>query len=228
MTNVMSASVRTRSNILLLAAAGVVIGGLVGTPSPVQAHASGTSHLNLTIAPNHIAGRLDISVADLDHAIGLDRDKNAKITWGEIEAVEDDITLFAIAHIGLSGPNGPCGLTSAPLLLDHKDGETYIAAPFRADCGQNSGSLTIQSTLLFDDDPLHRTIVEIVSGDDARTSVLTSEHRMVMIPALVPKPTSPLSSGLGESWAWWFSLAVLAIAAMSAPWKIRADASKQC
>jgi hypothetical protein len=102
----------------------IVLGLLVLAYTPVlQAHKASDSYLTLKIAGEHIEGRWDIALRDLDFAIGLDNDDNGELTWGEVRRRREAVFTYALSRLNLAEGNAPCPLRSANYLTDtHTDG----------------------------------------------------------------------------------------------------------
>lgn len=126
-----------------------------------QAHKPSDSLLTLRAAGTRIEGQWDIALRDLDHAIDLDTDGDATITWGEVRGRHAAIAAYAFARLQLQSEDGPCQLDAREQLIDrHSDG-AYAVLRFGADCGPRPDSVTVRYRLLFDLDPQHRGILRI-------------------------------------------------------------------
>lgn len=78
-------------------------------PPSVLAHKPSDSYLILN--PTAATGRWDIALRDLEHAIGLDVDRNGLLTWGEVRARHQAIAAYVLARLILSTDKGDCLLT---------------------------------------------------------------------------------------------------------------------
>jgi hypothetical protein len=131
-----------------------------------------------------IAVRWDIALRDLDYVLGLDRDGNGDLTWGEVRTRGDDIAKYAIDHLQVSGGEKACELKStAPMQLDHHSDGTYAVLTLAAKCASFEHGLKVHYSLLFDVDPTHRGLIQwiapgglasqplVFSGDSAEQSL---------------------------------------------------------
>ena len=66
-----------------------------------EAHKASDSYLFLTVDGSAIEGRWDIALRDLEQAIGLDRDGDGTVTWGELRARLGAIADYALARLQL-------------------------------------------------------------------------------------------------------------------------------
>ena len=64
------------------------------------AHKPSDSYLTLRVDGAEIRGRWDIALRDSDYAIGLDRDQDGALTWGEVRARQGAIAAYALARLG--------------------------------------------------------------------------------------------------------------------------------
>jgi HupE / UreJ protein len=142
-----------------------------------SAHKPSDSYLSLSAGERQVTGRWDIALRDLEHALGLDRDGDGAITWGEVRARQRDIAAYALARLALRSAGAACATAPIEQLVDrHSDG-AYAVLRFIADCPAPIGPLEIAYDLLFDLDPLHRGLVQVASGELAQTSIFSPERR---------------------------------------------------
>jgi hypothetical protein len=147
---------------------------------PAWAHKPSDSYLTLSASEgsNALTVRWDIALRDLDYVLQLDRDGDAKLTWGEVRQRADDITRYASDHLQLRSGDAACPLqATAPLMLDrHSDG-TYAVLSLTAQCASLQKAVQARYSLLFDVDPSHRGLVQWVapSGSEAQALVFGTE-----------------------------------------------------
>ncbi|TFZ08144.1 HupE/UreJ family protein [Ramlibacter humi] len=126
---------------------------------PAWAHKPSDSYL--TVRANGdgraIEVRWDLALRDLDYVLGLDRDGNGEITWGEVRRRADDIHHYATSRLAFAGCTW-----AAPgaMQLDHHSDGTYAVLSLHADCPPSAGELKLRYTALFDVDPTHRGLVQ--------------------------------------------------------------------
>jgi hypothetical protein len=145
--------------------------------SAASAHKPSDSYLSLIVDGQRVIGRWDIALRDLEHAIGLDRDGNGEVTWGEIKARHGDIAAYALARLELASAGSACATSQVEHLIDqHSDG-AYAVLRLIAECPATIDALDVNYSFLFDLDPLHRGLVQVRSGDLTQTSVLSPDAR---------------------------------------------------
>ena len=145
--------------------------------SAASAHKPSDSYISLVVGEQRVMGRWDIALRDLEHAIGLDRDGNGAVTWGEVKARHGDIAAYALARLELSSAGSVCATSPVEHLVDeHSDG-AYAVLRFIGDCPAAIDALDVKYNFLFDLDPLHRGLGQVQSGDLTQTSVFSPGER---------------------------------------------------
>jgi HupE / UreJ protein len=141
--------------------------------SGASAHKPSDSYLTLAVGEAQVSGRWDIALRDLEHAIGLDRDGDGAITWGEVKAGHGDIAAYALARLAVVSAGARCPTSPVEQLIDqHSDG-AYAVLRLVADCPGPIRSLDLTYSLLFDLDALHRGLVQVQSSGSTQTSIFS-------------------------------------------------------
>ncbi|MDP3295864.1 MAG: HupE/UreJ family protein [Nevskia sp.] len=145
---------------------------LLGAIGSAKAHKASDSFLRLSVDGSTVSGRWDIALRDLDFAIGLDRDADGAITWGEVRNAEAAIDAYALSRLKLSSDNRPCTLEATPGLqiAEHSDGR-YAVLSLKASCPQTPAKLGIAYSLLFDIDAQHRGLLNLSLAGQTQTAV---------------------------------------------------------
>ena len=142
-------------------------------PAQAAAHKPSDSYLSLKIDDAGIAGRWDIALRDLEHAIGLDGDGDGAITWGELQGRHGAIAAYALARLDIRADGRGCATQATDHLVDrHSDG-AYAVLRFTAACAGPVESLAIGYSLLFDLDPLHRGLLQVDHRGRNHTTILS-------------------------------------------------------
>lgn len=136
-----------------------------------HAHKPSDSYLTLDAEGNRIAGRWDIAVRDLDYALGIDGNNDAKVTWGELRAQRAAIDAYALARLQVARADSACPLTVTEQRIDrHSDG-AYVVLGLTGHCSA-TGALSLKYGLFFDLDPQHKGLARVSDGGIARDVVL--------------------------------------------------------
>ena len=175
--------------------------------SAASAHKPSDSYLSLVIDEQRVVGRWDIALRDLEHAIGLDRDGDGALTWGEVKARHGDIAAYALARLELSSAGAVCATAPTQHLIDgHSDG-AYAVLRFVGDCPAAIDGLDISYSFLFDLDPMHRGLGQVQSGDLTQTSIFSPERRTWQVRTGSSNPWQQSATYLREGvWHIWIGL----------------------
>lgn len=142
---------------------------------PVLAHKPSDSYVALTVSGADVKGQWDISLRDLDYAIGLDRDDDGAITWDELRTRQAEIAAYALARLELKRGEKTCVLQPGGLLVDrHSDG-AYAALRVAGSCNHGVGGVTVRYNLFFDLDPQHRGLMRLVTDGVTHTAIFGPE-----------------------------------------------------
>lgn len=139
------------------------------------AHKASDSYYRLTVDGTRVTGQLDVALRDIDFALGLDANGDGDITWGELRAQREPLSRWALERLSVQR-GGDCALsidTSGPGALmvdDHTDG-AYAVLPLRATCPVSLGPVTLGYRLLFEQDALHRGLLNLTLDGAAQTAV---------------------------------------------------------
>jgi hypothetical protein len=136
------------------------------------AHKASDSYLVINVEGTAVTAQWDIALRDIDFALGLDRDGNAEITWGELLARQSDLSAWALSRLEVMR-GGNCPLAVSQLQVDdHTDGG-YAVLHISGTCPARAGELGLQYRLLFDLDNLHRGLLRLTLDGSTHTSVLS-------------------------------------------------------
>lgn len=140
-----------------------------------HAHKPSDSYLTLNADGERITGRWDIAVRDLDYALGVDGNNDARVTWGELRARQSAIDAYALARLKVTRAESACPLTVTGQQIDrHSDG-AYVVLNLSGRCTA-AGALALRYDLFSDIDPQHKGLARIRDGDIARNVVLDPAH----------------------------------------------------
>jgi len=177
---------------------------LVFTATTALAHDPSRSLLSLAIERDEVRGRLDVSLRDLEDAVGLDADGDYTITWREVEGRRADVERYALHRLAISADAVPCALDARLGSVDVHGGATYAVLDLHAECPAAPRRLRVEYGLLFDVDGAHRSLVEISSGAAATTAVLSAEQPSLEVKVTELSAWSSLGRFIAEGvWHIW-------------------------
>jgi hypothetical protein len=137
-----------------------------------QAHIASNGFLSLNVDRSRISGALELAIRDGELAVGLDRDRDGRVTWGELKAGQPALQNYVRGHLRLAGAGGECAMTFAPVMVNERVDGTYLWLPFTAECGSVIKHLSIGYTVLDAEDPSHRGLLTLIADGTAHTAVL--------------------------------------------------------
>jgi hypothetical protein len=156
------------------------------------AHKPSDSYLTVTVpaAGSVLEGQWDVALRDLDFVLGLDANHDGAITWGELKAARTRIADYAFSRLTLEaigrGDRSRCRASLTELLVDeHVDGH-YAVLRFRADCGLRPVELAVRYQLLFEVDPTHRGLLQVLGGGHEQAQVLSRESPVTSVNLAAP------------------------------------------
>jgi hypothetical protein len=137
-----------------------------------QAHIASNGFLTLEAKGSKLSGALELAIRDGELAVGLDRDGNGKVTWGELRSRQTALQNYVQGHLRLTGTDGACRLEFAPVEVNDRVDGSYLWLPIAADCGGELRRLLIDYTMLDAEDPSHRGLLTLFANGAAQTAVL--------------------------------------------------------
>lgn len=140
------------------------------------AHKASDSYLTLTLTDQIITARWDIALRDLDYAIGLDRNDDGIITWGELRAQHEAIAAYALSRFEAKSGGQPCSNRATEHLVDHHTDGAYAVIRFGLDCPSTSETLALRYNLFFELDPLHRGLLRLDAKGQTQTAVFSPDQ----------------------------------------------------
>jgi hypothetical protein len=137
-----------------------------------QAHIASNGFLTLNVDGSRVSGAIELAIRDGELAVGLDRDGNGKVTWGELKSSQEAMQKYVQGHLRLTGADGPCRLEFAPVEVNDRVDGGYLWLPITAACGSALKRLSIDYRLLDAEDPSHRGLLTLFANGAAQTAVL--------------------------------------------------------
>ncbi len=145
------------------------------------AHKPSDSYLQLTPTDEGFTGEWRIALRDLEPAIGIDRDGDRELTWGEVRARHADIANYALAGLKITAGESPCAISAGKQLVDDLSDGTYTVLPLVVTCASNVTARTLDYSLLFDIDPTHRGLVTVGGRDAPQTFALSPQRNRAVL-----------------------------------------------
>lgn len=152
-------------------------------PTLALGHKPSDSYLRFNVEDGGaLSGQWDIALRDLERAVGVDQNRDARVTWGELKARRAELEDHILSRLTVTARDGDrervCALGSDGLKVDHHVDGAYAVFLLEGDCGISPLSLTLNYRLLFDRDASHQGLVEVRYDDQPGQAVaLSNQHR---------------------------------------------------
>jgi hypothetical protein len=138
----------------------------------VHAHVASNGFLAAKVAGLDVTGSIEIAVRDVEFAVGIDADRDGKITWGELRDGEPLLSRYLAQHVSFMAQGEACRLSFQPLAVNNRVDGSYAWLPFTARCPAAVRELTIDYTVMNGIDPSHRGLLTLTAGNAVHTGVL--------------------------------------------------------
>lgn len=149
-----------------------------GAAAESAAHNAGSSYLYLQIYPDRISGRFEIALSDLNPALGLSG-TDLEITADNLDQRIGFLQDYYLEHVSISCDEGPLSIDFTTHDLLNTEGG-YVAMPFDLGGAERvPETLTIDYSILFDEDPEHRGFL-LVEHNWA-TGTFANENRVSLV-----------------------------------------------
>ncbi|MGH8133024.1 MAG: HupE/UreJ family protein [Steroidobacteraceae bacterium] len=173
--------------------------------STAQAHIASNGFLTAHVQGQDITGSLELAVRDVELAIGVDANRDGKVTWGELRESEPRLVQYVEQHLSLSAQDNACQLTFRGLQVNDRVDGSYAWLPFSAHCPVEIRQLRIRYTLLDDIDPSHRGLLTLTAGHLGQTGVLGGQNVQAAFAVYAPSRwrafVEYLQAGIWHIWS---------------------------
>ncbi len=150
--------------------AGILI-ALMWTCS-ANAHIASNGFLALTVQGREIAGSMELAVRDVELAVGVDANRDGKVTWGELHAVGPQVAQYLEKHVEIAAQNTHCELSFGAIEVNDRVDGSYAWLPFTGRCPAAGTRLDIHYSVLEGVDTSHRGLLTLTAGAVTQTGVL--------------------------------------------------------
>jgi hypothetical protein len=138
----------------------------------VSAHVASSGFLVVHARGRELEGSIELAIRDVELAVGADADRDGRITWGELHAVEPQLKQYVTEHLRFESQNTHCALNFRTLQVNARVDGNYAWLPFSAQCAAGVRQLVISYRLMQDIDPSHRGLLTLTANADVQTAVL--------------------------------------------------------
>jgi len=151
-----------------------------------QAHIASNGFLVARVAGSGVDGSLELAVRDVELAVGVDANRDGRISWGELRAGEPRLLQYVSQRLGLTAQGGACTLSFQALQVNDRVDGSYAWLPYTARCPGTVRHLGIRYRMLQDVDPSHRGLLTLTTVGFAQTAVLGGPNPQLTIDVYAP------------------------------------------
>jgi len=148
---------------------------LAGVPT-AQAHIASNGFLTLNVEGSNLTGTIELAMRDAELAVGLDSNRDGKITWGEVRSHQRDLELYVRSKLSIGDSTSRCSTEFASVEVNERVDGNYLWLPFTAACGTQLTRLALDYRLMQDIDPSHRGLLTVTKWGATQTGVLGGGH----------------------------------------------------
>ena len=146
--------------------------------SEALAHKPSDSYLNFQVEDKRLSGQWDISLRDLEFAVGLDADGDGQITWKEVKNKQVEIASYAFARLQIFSGEKTCSIQQQNLLIDNHSDGAYAVLTFISDCDIQQ-DLEVRYSLFFDFDTQHKGLVRVQNGGAITSGIFAAQENKI-------------------------------------------------
>jgi len=137
-----------------------------------EAHVASNGFLDVEVQGRDLSGSLELAVRDVELAVGVDADRDGKLTWRELRASEPRLAGYVLQHLSLRAQDQNCEIHFGSLQVNQRVDGNYAWLPFTARCPWALRVLQIRYALMDGIDPSHRGLLRLTAGTHVQSAVL--------------------------------------------------------
>ena len=161
-------------------------------------HEPSRSLVTLDVTGESLRGRWDISLRDLEDAVGLDADGDSAVSWGEVVARRDEIVGYALPRLRVTADSVPCNLAAVLAGVDSHGGATFAVLDLAGPCAARARQLRLDYGLLLEIDRAHRGIVSVHGAAGESAGVVSADNPTLTLELEASSPWSTLVRFVAE------------------------------
>jgi hypothetical protein len=176
---------------------------LLAMATTAQAHIASNGFLTLNVEGSRLSGSVELAMRDAELAVGLDDNRDGRITWGEVRAHQRDLELYMRRKLVIGAGATRCLEEFAAVEINERVDGNYVWLPFTAACGRSQlTKLSVDYRLMQDIDPSHRGLMTVTAWGRTQTAVLNGEQSIALDhPSAWLAFTEYLKTGVWHIWS---------------------------
>jgi len=144
-----------------------------------QAHIASNGFLTINVDGSKLSGSVELAMRDAELAVGLDDNRDGKITWGEVRSHQRDLELYMRSNLSIRDGTNRCSEEFQPVEVNERVDGHYVWLPFTATCGM-AQKLYFDYRLLQAIDPSHRGLLTLTAWGTTQTAVLKGKQSIAL------------------------------------------------
>jgi len=192
-----------------LAACWLLLISVLVAPADGHAHDSGSSYLILNVRGDHVTGRWEIALHDLDDVLKLDTDGNGTVSPEELRARISSVTNYCVGHLKLKADDEARNIrvTDTGPLIEASSRGTNVVLNFVADETSRPKVLELDYRLFFTVKPQHRGLLLLECDGRRHTAMFSPDRPTQRFDLAVPNPGREFLAFCQEGmWHIWIGL----------------------
>jgi hypothetical protein len=142
---------------------------------PIHAHHPSEGYLSVNIEGSRLSGQLDLSVRDLEFAVGLDANDDGDVTWGELRTRQKTVEAYALSRLRMKADGAAFPFRITELLVDeHADG-AYAVLRFVGEKDCTAKVLEVSYGALWDVAAQHRGLFRLEHHGQTQTAIFSPD-----------------------------------------------------
>lgn len=159
---------------------GIVLAGAA------HAHVASNGFLVANVNGQDMSGSVELAVRDVELAVGVDANRDGKVTWGELRDAEPQLARYLAQHVFFAAQGQECRVSFDALEVNDRVDGSYAWLPFKARCPAGVRQLTIRYTVMDGIDPSHRGLLTLTAATAVQTGVLGGAGERTAFAVLAP------------------------------------------
>jgi hypothetical protein len=170
-----------------------------------QAHIASNGFLTLNVEGSHVEGAMELAIRDAELAVGLDSNRDGKVTWGEVRAHQADLQLYLRSRLHIGSAAAECTEDFGAVEVNERTDGNYLWLPLTAVCTSQLRKLRIDYRLLREVDPSHRGLLTLTAWGTTQSGVLGAREGSTLIelerPSIWRAMGEYLTTGVWHIWS---------------------------
>ncbi len=154
---------------------------LIGMSTQAFAHRPNDSKISLNITATDIEGQALFQMDDLEWVVGIDDNRDKKVTWQEFKTHLPNIQQQFTDSIQITRNTTTCQLKSELSDIKQIADRTYAEFSLQSHCPSTDNQLTVEANYLTIVDPQHQLFLSLNNDGKTTSTLLTRNNKTLSI-----------------------------------------------